>query len=108
MLCCAVLGACAAINHHDATPDSTQPPPPTPRPARWKKVVGIEYLQGLVKEAQRYAGKYRGGSSVSFVNKDFIDVDLSDADVVFLYATRCVCLTVRHDTHTHTYTRKAE
>lgn len=55
---------------------------------RWKKVVGIEYLAGLHKEAQRYLGKYRGGSPVTLVNKDFVDVSLEDADVVFLYATK--------------------
>lgn len=50
--------------------------------------MGVEYLAGLHKEAQRLLGKYRGGSPVTLVNKDFVDVSLEDADVVFLYATK--------------------
>jgi hypothetical protein len=66
------------------------PTHPHPNHQRWKKVIGVEYLAGLHKEAQRYLGKYKGGSPVTLVNKDFVDVSLADADVVFLYATKCV------------------
>lgn len=67
---------------------------------RWKKVVGVEYLAGLHKEAQRCLGRYKGGSPVTLVNKDFVDVSLEDADVVFLYATKyvkCACVCAHDD-----------
>ena len=58
--------------------------------AKFKKAIGVEYLAGLHKEATKNEGKYKrlGGSPVSFQNKDFVDVDLGDAEVVFLYATK--------------------
>jgi len=58
--------------------------------ARWKKAIGVEYLGGLHKEAIKYEGKFKRlrGSPTQFVNKDFVDVDLSDAEVVFIYATK--------------------
>lgn len=59
---------------------------------RFSKVVGIEYLGGLHKEALKYEGKYKrlGGAPTQFINKDFTDpsIKLNDADVIFAYATK--------------------
>lgn len=58
--------------------------------AKWKKAIGVEYLAGLHKVATQFESKFKrlGGSPTQFLNKDFIDVDLSDAEVVFMYATK--------------------
>lgn len=57
---------------------------------KWKKAIGVEYLAGLHKEAVKNEGKFKKlrGSPTQFVNKDFVDVDVSDAEVVFAYATK--------------------
>jgi len=58
--------------------------------AKWKKAIGVEYLAGLHKEALKYEGKFKrlGGSPTQFLNKDFTEVDISDAEVIFVYATK--------------------
>jgi len=52
------------------------------------KCVGVEFLEPLTKLSNGYKGKVKGKKApVEFVNADFAEYDLSDADVVFASAT---------------------
>jgi len=54
----------------------------------FKKCIGVEFLQPLVKLSNSYKGKVRGRKApVEFVNADFAEYDLSSADIVFASAT---------------------
>ena len=54
----------------------------------FKKCIGVEFLQPLVKLSNGYKGKVRGKKApIEFVNADFAEYDLSSADVVFATAT---------------------
>jgi len=54
----------------------------------FKKCVGVEFLQPLVKLSNGFRGKVKGKKApVEFVNADFAEYDISDADVVFASAT---------------------
>lgn len=54
----------------------------------FKKCIGVEFLNPLVKLSNSYKGKVRGKKApVEYVNADFAEYDLSGADIVFTSAT---------------------